>query len=91
MYRLEVTNRAQRELGKLDDEAFERVVATIRSLREEPRPRGSRKLKGPIYRIRVGDWRVIYAVFDKDRLIIVGKVSRRSERTYDKVDNLFRD
>jgi mRNA interferase RelE/StbE len=89
VYRLEVTNRAQRELDKLGDKVFERVVNSIRNLREEPRPRGSRKLKGPIYRIRVGEWRVIYAVFDKDQLVIVGKVARRSERTYDKVDELF--
>jgi len=89
VYRLEITKRARRELDNLDDEVCERVINGIRSLREEPRPRGSRKLKGPIYRIRVGDWRVIYAVFDKDRLVIVGKVSRRSGRTYDKVDELF--
>lgn len=89
MYRLEVTKRAQRELDRLDDEDFERVAASIRNLRENPRPRGSRKLKGPIYRIRDGNWRIIYAVFDKDQLIIVGKVSRRSERTYGRIDELF--
>jgi mRNA interferase RelE/StbE len=89
VYRLDVTKRAQRELDKLGDDVFERVAAAIRNLREDPRQRGSRKLKGPIYRIRVGGWRIIYAVFDKDRLIIVGKVSRRSERTYDKIDELF--
>ena len=89
MYRLELTRRAQRELDKLGDEVLERVIASIRNLRQDPRPRGSRKLKGPIYRIRVGDWRIIYAVFDKDQSVIVGKVSRRSKRTYDKVNDLF--
>jgi len=89
VYRLEATNRAQRELDKLGDEVFDRVVASIRNLRQDPRPQGSRKLKGPIYRIRVGDWRIIYGVFDKDQLVIVGKVSRRSKRTYDKVDDLL--
>ena len=89
MYRLEVTKPAQRDLDKLGDETLERIVAAIRSLREDPRPKGNRKLRRNTYRIRVGDWRIIYAVFDKDKLIIVGKVARRSEHTYDKLDELF--
>ena len=48
-----------------------------------------RKLRGPIHRIRSGEWRIIYAVFDKDQLIIVGKVARRAEDTCDKADELF--
>ena len=89
MYRLELTPRAQRDLGKLSGYDLERVVAAIRGLGENPRPRGARKIRGPHYRIRVGVWRVIYAVFDKDQLVIVGKVARRSRRTYKRVDELF--
>jgi len=89
VYRLEVTKPAQRELHKLGDKEFDRVVTAIRSLRENSRLKGSRKLRRNIHRIRVGDWRIIYAVFDKDKLIIVGRVTRRSERTYDKIDELF--
>jgi mRNA-degrading endonuclease RelE of RelBE toxin-antitoxin system len=58
-------------------------------LTKEPRPQGVKKLKGAIHRVRAGDWRIIYAVFDKDELIIVGKVARRSKRTYDKLEELF--
>ena len=89
MYRLEVTKPAQRELHKLSDKEFDRIVPAIRSLRENPRPKGSRKIRRNIHRIRVGDWRIIYAVFDKDRLVIIGKIARRSERTYDKLDEMF--
>ena len=89
MYRLEVTKSAQRELHKLSDKEFDRIVPAIRSLRENPRPKGSRKIRRNIHRIRVGDWRIIYAVFDKDKLVIVGKVTRRSEGTYDRVDERF--
>ncbi len=89
MYQLELTPRAQGELDKLHGEDLERVVAAIQGLKDEPRPRGTRKLRRPIYRIRAGNWRVIYAVFDKDRLVIVGKVARRSEDTYERVDELF--
>ncbi|MCK5654539.1 MAG: type II toxin-antitoxin system RelE/ParE family toxin [Dehalococcoidia bacterium] len=89
MYRRELTKRAQRELDKLSGDDFERVVAVIRGLRDNPRPHGAKKIRGPIYRIRVGDWRIVYAVFDKDQLVIVGKIARRSERTYEGVDELF--
>ena len=89
MYRLEVTKSTQRELDKLSDKEFDRIVPAIRSLRENPRPKGSRKIRRNIHRIRVGDWRIIYAVFDKDRLVIIGKIARRSERTYDKLDEMF--
>ncbi len=89
MYRLEVTKPAQRELDKLSDKEFDRIVPAIRSLRDNPRPRGSKKLRRNIHRIRVGDWRIIYMVFDKEKLIIVGRIARRSEHTYDKLDELF--
>lgn len=89
MYQLELTPRAQRELDKLRGEDLERVVAAIRGLKENPRPRGVKKLRGPIYRIRVGYWRVVYAVFDRDQLVIAGKVARRSKQIYEGVNELF--
>jgi mRNA interferase RelE/StbE len=89
MYRLELTPRARRELDKLGREEFDHVFAAIQGLRDNPRPVVVRKLRGPIHRIRSGDWRIIYAVFDKDQLIIVGKVARHAEDTYGKVDGLF--
>jgi mRNA interferase RelE/StbE len=89
VYRRELTKRAQRDLDKLCDDDLERVVAAVWGLRENPRPHGAKKIRGPIYRIRVGDWRIVYAVFDKDRLVIVGKVARRSKRTYEGVDELL--
>jgi len=89
VYRLELTKRAQHDLDKIYSGDLERVVAAIRVLKGDPHPQGAKKLRGPIYRIRTGDWRIIYAVFDKDEVVIVGKVARRSERTYDGVDELF--
>ena len=89
MYRVELTSTAQRELDKVQGQEFERIVVTLRGLRNNPRPFGVRKLRGPIHRIRVGDWRIIYAVFNKDGLVIIGKIAGRSENTYDEVDRLF--
>ncbi len=89
MYQLKLTSRAQHQLDKLPAEDLGRIAAAIQQLRDNPRPSGTKKLKGPIYRIRAGDWRIIYAVFDKDNLIIVGKVTRRSKDTYDRMKDLF--
>jgi len=89
VYRVELSDRAQRELGDIRGGYFDRITVALRNLSLNPRPRGARKITGPVYRIRVGDWRVVYAVFEKDELVIVGKVVRRSEKTYDGVDRLF--
>jgi mRNA-degrading endonuclease RelE of RelBE toxin-antitoxin system len=42
-----------------------------------------------VYRLRVGDYRVIYKVFDKEQLVIIGRVARRSEKTYQDFEDLF--
>jgi len=89
MYRLELTSQAQRQLDKLSVADLEPIAAAIQELRDNPRASGVKKLRGPIYRIRVGDWRIVCAVFDKDNLIVVGKIARRSEDTYKKIKGLF--
>ncbi len=89
MYQVKLTPRAQRQLDKLQAGDFGRIVAALQKLGDNPRPSGAKKLRGYIYRIRVGDWRIIYAVFDKDNLIIVGKIARRSKDTYDKMKDLL--
>ena len=88
MYRVELTPKAQRELDKVQQEEFEHIVIALHGLQNDPRPFGVKKLRGPIHRIRVGEWRIIYAVFDKDSLVIVGKIARRSENTYNRFGRL---
>ena len=46
-------------------------------------------IAGPIYRLRVGPFRIIYAVFERDQLVLIGKIARREKDTYDGVDTLF--
>ncbi len=88
-YTVEISRRAQRELTKLQISDFQRISEVIKGLEDNPRPKGVRKLRGSIYRVRIGDWRIIYSVFDKDKLVVIGKVVRRSEDTYSRVDELF--
>ena len=89
MYEVELTRRAHNQFNKLSLPDQERIEAELDRLSTNPRPPGIRKIYENIYRIRTGDWRIIYAVFDKDRLVLVGRIVRRSEDTYDRVKDLF--
>jgi mRNA interferase RelE/StbE len=90
VYRLEVSPAADRDLGKLKSrirrEDFESLRDAVRSLAEEPRPQGVRKIKGAdnAYRIRVGGYRVVYDIYDSDKLVLLLQINRRSETTYRK-------
>ena len=89
MYEVTFTSRATREFGKLSLENQEHLSDAIDHLAENPRPTGVKKLGGIKHRIRVGDWRIIYAISDRDRLVLIGKITRRSEDTYKDLDGLF--
>lgn len=47
------------------------------------------KLKGPLHRLRLGPYRIIYSISDRDETVIVLKVARREKDTYDKLDDLI--
>jgi mRNA interferase RelE/StbE len=57
-----------------------RIATAIRGLADDPRPAGSRKLKNrEVWRIRVGDYRVIYGVNDKESIVLVAKIDHRRD------------
>jgi mRNA interferase RelE/StbE len=79
-YAVSILRRAQKELGQLSSPSFERVCDAIRSLAGNPRPPGCRKLVGRDgWRIRVGDYRVIYAIDDPARTVLVLHVGHRRD------------
>lgn len=88
MYRLEVSPAAGRDLGKLKQRIrrheFERLRTAIRGLANEPRPQRVRKIRGAerAYRIRAGNYRVVYEVYDNENLVLILQVARRTETTY---------
>ena len=88
MYRLEVSPAADRDIEKLKQRIrrryFEHLRTAIRSLGNEPRPHGVRKIKGAekTYRIRVGNYRVVYEIYDSENLVLILQVARRAETTY---------
>lgn len=84
------SKRVQRELDALRQTDYERVVIKLRALANTPRPRGCEKLYDAIYRVRVGDFRIIYLVDEKNKRVEVGGIRRRTERTYMGIERLFR-
>jgi len=72
----------EQEIADLPVGMRERVIQAIRRLREDPRPRGARKMMGEMrgaWRIRVGDYRIIYDVDDDQRLVVILMVMHRRE------------
>lgn len=85
-YRVELAPAAARQLRKLPPGSAAALRGPILALALEPRPPGAAKLSGSDYgRIRVGDIRVIYAIEDAQKLIIVLRVARRAASTYRQV------
>ena len=79
-YAVSILRRAQKELGQLSSPSFERVCDAIRVLAGNPRPPGCRKLVGRDgWRIRVGDYRVIYQLDDLARTVLVLHVGHRRD------------
>jgi mRNA interferase RelE/StbE len=80
-YSLDIKQSAQKELDALDDALFARIDRKILALADDPRPAGCKKLKGykDQWRVRAGDWRVLYIVDDAARLVTVTRVAHRRE------------
>lgn len=81
MHDVLLESSAERDLRKLPVEVFERVISEIRSLAREPRPPGSRKLSGSKHdwRVRVGEYRILYEIDDRVREVRVMRVRHRRE------------
>jgi mRNA interferase RelE/StbE len=79
-YKIEINKKAQKSLDKLSDLIVAPILSSINNLSQNPRPHGFRKLKGRKgYRIRVGDYRVIYEIFDEVLVIEVVDLGHRKD------------
>lgn len=80
-YTIDIRPRARRALRNLDTPGRRAIAQAIDSLATAPRPQGTQPLKGhhPYLRIRVGDYRVIYAVDDRAHVVTVAMVGHRRE------------
>jgi mRNA interferase RelE/StbE len=81
--------RIKKHLRRMPKSDVERIKKTIAALAGEPVPPGAILLAKDIYRIRVGDYRVIYKVFFAEKVILIGRIVRRNEKTYKDFKDLF--
>jgi len=85
MYRVRLAKRAERNLGRIrqgDPRAYDRIKAAIIALGADPRPPGVTKLRGvqpPAWRLRVGEYRIVYEILDGELVVLVVNVAVRGE------------
>ncbi len=79
-YTISLTKKAEKQLDKLPDKIAEPIIDAIEDLSENPRPNGYKNLKNRDgYRIRIGNYRVIYEVFDDELIVDVIKLGHRKD------------
>ena len=80
-YQVEVKPSARKELARLPAQLIARIVPRLENLSSNPRPPGCKKLKGGDneWRMRVGDYRVVYTINDAKLLVEVTRIRHRSE------------
>ena len=80
-YSILLAPSAERQLKALAESIQKRIVKRLRTLTGNPRPQGVKKLAGEddLYRIREGDYRIIYTIRDKELIVLVVKIGDRKE------------
>lgn len=82
-YEVRLRHTAQKELDDISEGDYEKVAQAIFALEENPRPPRVKKLADSrLWRIRVGQHRVVYDIDDKAQLVTIVRVARRQEDTY---------
>ena len=80
-YSIEIKTSVEKDLETLPDDLLARIFPKIEALSQLPRPAGCQKLRGykDQWRIRVGDWRVVYIIDDSSSHITITRVAHRRE------------
>jgi len=80
-FKIILTRSAERELFKLQKSEIKKISKSIDSLQTNPRPKGYIKLRGPenFYRIRIGNYRIIYSIDDTNKLVEILIIRDRKE------------
>jgi len=79
MYEIKIKKSAKKDLDDLDDKIYVRIDRAIQGLKNDPFPRGVKKLTGEEnrYRIRVGKYRILYEIDQKDKTIVIYRIKLR--------------
>lgn len=80
-YELRIERHAEKDLVKLERTSFEQIASRIKELASNPHPQGSKKISGSQndWRLRIGDYRVLYEIDNKSRIIKIMRVKHRRE------------
>ncbi len=80
-YRVDIETVARRQMRSLPRAIAERIDAAVRALASEPRPPGCRQMAGyhNTYRLRIGDYRILYRIHDDVLVVLVVRVGHRRE------------
>lgn len=79
-YKITIKKVAIKALEKINEPYYANIKAAIYSLADNPRPLGCKKLKGSeAYRIRVGDYRIIYNIFDDSLIVDIIQLGNRKD------------
>lgn len=83
MHRVELSSRVLKTLGKFPLDLRERILEGLRVLEANAVPKGALKMKGEkdVYRLRIGDYRILYKILKEESCILVFKVEHR-KRVY---------
>ncbi|MFQ5894441.1 MAG: type II toxin-antitoxin system RelE/ParE family toxin [Nitrospinota bacterium] len=76
---LKIRSKAAKALEGLPVRLRLRIRERLLALAEDPRPRGCRKMKGDVFRVRQGDWRIFYRVDDRRKEVLVEAIRHRRE------------
>ena len=81
MYEVLLERRAERDLKKLPGKVFHRIIPRLKALSDNPKPSGCRKITGSKsdWRIRIGDYRVIYEIDERAKTVKVMRVRHRKD------------
>lgn len=80
-YTVRLDLRTRKTLDRLSGDMQGRVMRRLEALEKNPRPMGVEKLTAPgdLYRVRAGDWRIVYAIRDRELVVIVIRIGHRRE------------
>ncbi len=79
-YRVDLRRKAQGSLDKLPEGDFDAVLSAVQDLANSPRPKGVEKIKAAgLWRVRQGDYRVVYDIDDKQKVVTVVRIGHRRE------------
>lgn len=81
MYTIQIRKKALKEIKLIPTPNKEKIIKAINELSNNPRPVGCKKLKGDeeLYRIRIGDYRVIYNIEDKIKIVEITRAGHRKD------------